>query len=249
MSNFDPNLNCPVDGYAGEMVLLDVAQACGTVDDPRALDYIPIGGSTDTTVNIDGETIDVTDANSVGGWRNFINSFKTMDISGSGVAKATDGALSNQTKIYKYKAQSRDPYLWVRITAPDVITYAFVNLNTWERTGSLGDAAGYSFSMSVRQSPHGVLIDDTPRSDNTPVTGVTVSPDTVELGIGDQSTLDVTVLPPEAQQAVIWTTSDPLVATVLQGTVTAVAEGTATIMARSVRTGSQTDTCVVTVTE
>ena len=64
--NFDPNLTCEVDGYAGEMVLIDVAQSCGTVADPRALDYVPIGGSTDTTISIDGETIDVTDANSVG---------------------------------------------------------------------------------------------------------------------------------------------------------------------------------------
>lgn len=245
---FDPNLTCEVDGYAGEMVLIDVAQACGNVADPRALPYVPVGGSTDTTISIDGETIDVTDANSVGGWRNFINSFKTAEISGSGIAKATDGAKSNLVALYKYKAQSQDPFLWVRITAPDVTTYAFVNLATWERTAALGDAAGYSFTMSVRESPHGILIDDTPRSDNTPVTGVTVTPDTVELGVGDQSTLDVTVAPPEAQQSIIWKTSDPLVATVLQGTVTAVGEGTATITAQSVRTGAQTATCVVTVT-
>ena len=163
---FDPNLKCETDSYAGEMVLIDVAQACGTVLDPRGLDYVPIGGSTDTTISIDGETIDVTDANSVGGWRTFINSFKTAEISGSGIAKATDGAKSNQTALYKYKAQSQDPFLWVRITAPDVITYAFVNLTTWERTGALGDAAGYSFTMSVREAPHGILIDDTPLSDD-----------------------------------------------------------------------------------
>lgn len=245
---FDPNLKCETGGYAGEMVLIDVAQSCGTVADPRTLSFVPIGGSTDTTISIDGETIDVTDANSVGGWRTFINSFKTAEISGSGIAKATDGAKSNLVALYKYKAQSQDPFLWVRITAPDVTTYAFVNLATWERTAALGDAAGYSFTMSVRESPHGILIDDTPRSDNTPVTGVTVTPDTVELGVGDQSTLSVTVLPAEAQQSVIWSTSDPLVATVLQGTVTAVAEGVATITARSVRTGSQADTCAVTVT-
>lgn len=245
---FDPNLQCEVDGYAGEMVLIDVAQACGDVEDPRALDYVPVGGSTDTSISIDGETIDVTDANSVGGWRNFINSFKTMEISGSGIAKASDGAKSNQVALYKYKAQSRDPFMWVRITAPDVITYAFVNLNTWERTGALGDAAGYSFTMSVRESPHGVLIDDTPRSDSTPVTGVTLDPATLALNVSDMATLDVTVEPAAAQQAIIWKTSDPLVATVLQGTVTAVGAGEATITAQSVRTGAQTATCAVTVT-
>lgn len=245
---FDPNLQCEVDGYAGEMVLIDVAQACGDVADPRALDYVPVGGSTDTSISIDGETIDVTDANSVGGWRNFINSFKTAEISGSGIAKATDGAKSNLVALYKYKAQSRDPFLWVRITAPDVTTYAYVNLATWERTAALGDAAGYSFTMSVRESPHGILIDDTPRTGSDPVTGVTLDPATLALTVGDMASLDVTVEPAAAQQSVIWKTSDPLVATVLQGTVTAVGVGEATITAQSVRTGAQTATCVVTVT-
>ena len=50
------------------MVLIDVAQSCGTVADPRVLDYVPIGGSTDTSISIDGETIDVTDAGT-NGWR------------------------------------------------------------------------------------------------------------------------------------------------------------------------------------
>lgn len=245
---FDPNQTCDVDSYDGKMVLIDVAQACGDVADPRALDYKPIGGSTDTTISIDGETIDVTDNAAIGGFRNFISSFKTMEISGSGVAKATDGALSNQTALYKYKAQSSDPFLWVRITAPDVITYAFVNLNTWERTGSLGDAAGYSFTMSVRQSVHGVLIDDTPKIGGDPVDSVTLDANTLSLTTGQTAELVETVLPPTAQQAVIWTTSDPAVATVLAGTVTAVGDGTATIRCRSVRTAAKYDECVVTVT-
>lgn len=245
--SFDPTLECAVDGYAGEMVLIDVVQKCGDVNDPRALSFVPVGGSTDTTINIDGETIDVTDGRTIGGFRAFVNSFKTMEISGSGVAKATDGAKSNQTALYKYKAQSKDPFLWVRITAPDVITYAFVNLGTWERTAALGDAAGYSFTMSVRESPHGVLIDDTPRIDETPVTGVTLDKATLSLAPGDTSKLVETVAPSGAQQAVIWISSDISVATVVNGVVTAHTDGTATITARSVRTPAQSDTCAVTV--
>lgn len=245
---FDPNLNCATDGYDGRLVMIDVAQECGDVVDPRALDYKPVGGSTDLTISIDGETIDVTDNAAIGGFRNFISSFKTMEISGSGVAKATDGALSNQVALYKYKAQSLDPFLWVRITAPDVITYAFVNLNTWERTAALGDAAGYSFTMSVRQSVHGVLIDDTPKIGGDPVVSVSLDANTLSLTVSDTAELVQTVLPSTAQQGVIWTTSDPLIATVLAGTVTAVGEGTATIRCRSVRTAAKFDECVVTVT-
>lgn len=246
---FDPTKVCATDAYDGKMVVLDVAQACGNVADPRALNYVPVGGSTDTTIKIDGETIDVTDSGSLGGFRNFISSFKTMEISGSGIAKATDGALSNQTELYKYKAQSSDPFMWVRVTAPDVTTYAFVNLDSWERTGSLGDAAGYSFAMSVRESVHGVLIDDTPKASSVAVTSVTIDASTLTLTVAQTGELLAEVLPSTAQQGVIWTSSDMAVATVSSaGTVTAVGAGVATIKCRSVKTAAQFDECVVTVT-
>ena len=66
-----------------------------------------------------------------------------------------------------------------------------------------------------------------------PVTGVSVAPTSLELTVGESSTLTATVAPANAANpAVSWTTSDAAVATVSEtGVVTAVAAGQATITA------------------
>ena len=65
----------------------------------------------------------------------------------------------------------------------------------------------------------------------TPVTGVSVTPDQLGLGIGETAALAATVLPVDAtNQAVSWSTSDAAVATVDEaGNVTGVGSGEATI--------------------
>ncbi len=62
------------------------------------------------------------------------------------------------------------------------------------------------------------------------LTDVTLSPDTLNLEVGDTSALTATVGPDGADPAVVWTSSDPSIATVDEnGVVTAVSPGTATI--------------------
>ena len=80
------------------------------------------------------------------------------------------------------------------------------------------------------------------------VTGVTLNEDAVELTAAGQTvTLEATVAPVDAtNKAVTWKSSNPAVATVEGGTVTAVANGTATITVTTVD-GGKTDTCAVTV--
>ena len=64
------------------------------------------------------------------------------------------------------------------------------------------------------------------------VTGVSLSPTTVTLDVGGTSNLTATVQPSNAtNKSVNWSTSNQSVATVNNGTVTAVGEGTATITA------------------
>ena len=65
------------------------------------------------------------------------------------------------------------------------------------------------------------------------VTGVTLSETAASLTVGGETlTLTATVLPDDAtDKTVTWTSSDPTVATVADGVVTAVAAGTATITA------------------
>ena len=77
------------------------------------------------------------------------------------------------------------------------------------------------------------------------VESVTLDITEITLVEGDEADLKATVLPENATDpTVTWTTSDESVATVADGKVTAVAPGTATIMAQA---GEKTATCAVTV--
>jgi len=80
------------------------------------------------------------------------------------------------------------------------------------------------------------------------VTGVTVAPTTLTIGVGETSAaLVATVAPANAtNKNVTWSTSDATKATVSGGAVTGVAVGTATITVTTVD-GSKTATCAVTV--
>ena len=78
------------------------------------------------------------------------------------------------------------------------------------------------------------------------VTSVTVSSKTLNLEVGQTRTLTATVTPDNAtDKTVTWTSSDKNVATVVDGTVAAVGEGTATITATAAN--GKKDTCKVTV--
>ncbi|OUN45566.1 hypothetical protein B5G26_00630 [Anaerotignum lactatifermentans] len=79
------------------------------------------------------------------------------------------------------------------------------------------------------------------------VESVTLNPTTLTLEKGGTGTLTATVAPENAtNNTVTWSSSNPEVATVEGGKVTAVSEGTATITAKA---GEQTATCTVTVTK
>ncbi|MBR4175453.1 MAG: Ig-like domain-containing protein [Lachnospiraceae bacterium] len=80
------------------------------------------------------------------------------------------------------------------------------------------------------------------------VTGITVAPANLFLGIDDSAVLTATIAPENATNKKInWSTSDPLVATVKDGVVTAVGAGKAVITARSVANADYSATCEVTV--
>ena len=77
------------------------------------------------------------------------------------------------------------------------------------------------------------------------VTGVSLDKQTLTLAVDEDYTLKATVLPNDATDpTVTWTSSSTAIATVVNGKVTAVSQGTATITAKA---GAQTATCVVTV--
>jgi uncharacterized protein YjdB len=123
-------------------------------------------------------------------------------------------------------------------------SYATVNSATGLVTGS---AAGTAVITGT------AVIDGTTYTDTTTVsvtsnaiTGVTVSPTTLEIAVGSAGTLSATVSPSSASQTVAWSSNATGVATVSSsGVVTGMSAGTATITATA---GSYTATCTVTVT-
>jgi len=81
--------------------------------------------------------------------------------------------------------------------------------------------------------------------DDVSVTGISLNKTTLSLSIGGTETLIATVLPESAtNKTVIWTTSNPLIATVVNGFVTGIGNGLATITATTFE-GNFSDHCSV----
>ena len=96
-----------------------------------------------------------------------------------------------------------------------------------------------SYTLTVGEAPVVVV----------PVTEVTLNKEEMELTIGENETLTETVLPNDAtDKTVTWSTSDEKVATVENGKVTAVGEGTA-IITVTTKDGNKISNCLVTVTK
>ena len=94
--------------------------------------------------------------------------------------------------------------------------------------------------------PTGCETPDSPQEPSGPVAveSVTVSPQNLELKVGETATLTARIQPSNAQGTLSWTSSNTAVASVANGTVTAVAAGSATITASA---GGKSASCQVTV--
>ena len=87
----------------------------------------------------------------------------------------------------------------------------------------------------------------TVRNSSVIAAGVTLDKSTMSLVVGNMGVLTATVVPDDTtDKSVMWSSSDPSVATVENGRVTAVGEGTATITVTT--SNGKTATCTVTVT-
>ncbi len=91
-----------------------------------------------------------------------------------------------------------------------------------------------------------VACGDKSNGDDIAVTSIALSKSELSLEVGGEHTLTATVSPDNAtDKTVTWTSSNAAIATVQNGKVTAVAEGSATITAKA---GDKTAACAVTVT-
>ena len=84
------------------------------------------------------------------------------------------------------------------------------------------------------------------KEEDNAVTSVSVSPYSLSLEVGQTQSVTATLNPATAVDPVTWSSSDQSVATVSNGTVTAVGTGTAIITATA---GGKSGSCTVTVTK
>lgn len=245
---------CSLPGYNGREVALEVAYACGDVN-PITLAWAPIGALRTKEFNLTWDTTDASSDDSIGSLRANIATWQTLEVTFDGVCKRADGTKSNQTRLAKHTIApgpdfSGQPVVWVRMTFPD-LTFIFYGLSTeMSRSAPFDDVATFNGAFSATESDFGLIVLDTPQPGSTNPTSVTVAPATLALDVGEVGNVSATVLPAEATQNVVWSSSAPLVASVTQaGVVTAQSEGVATITATSTGVGNLTGTCAVTVTE
>lgn len=141
-----------------------------------------------------------------------------------------------------------DPIQWevaVQATASDIYTNKGYKVPQIEFTIWGEQAKAYEKKMEEELF---ILLPDTVIEGGAPVaTSVTLNKTTTSIKVGANETLTATVTPEGASQTVTWSSSDDTKATVdASGKVTAVAEGTATITAKTANNKSAT--CIVTVT-
>jgi len=239
-------LNCASDKFVGKSVLAEFALACGDVD-PMTLTWLPLGAARNKSLTMSADTVDATADDSAGGFRDTLITYKTFEVSIDGVTKRDDGTTSNQQLLFNHFVTDPQPYVWIRLTGPINTVIGFCILTEFSQEFPYDDIATYSITASATSRPGGlasVIVEDTPIA----VVSVTTTPATASVAIGNVTNIDAAILPAAANQAVVWTTSAALVATVnSSGRVSGLSAGTATITATSVVDPTKSDTTVVTV--
>lgn len=239
-------LNCASSKFVGKSVLAEFALACGDVD-PMTLTWLPLGAARNKSLTMSADTVDATADDSVGGFRDTLITYKTFEVSIDGVTKRDDGTTANQQLLFDHFVTDPQPYLWLRLTGPINTVIGFCILTEYSQEFPYDDVATYSITASATSRPGGlasVIVEDTPIA----IVSVTTTPATATVAIGNVTNIDSAILPAAANQAVVWTSSAPLVATVnSSGRVSGLTAGSATITATSVVDPSKSDTTVVTV--
>lgn len=121
---------------------------------------------------------------------------------------------------------------------------------SWSKSGVKGIVVDTRYGLAdVSDFFSQIQTPDTIETSSTVITGIGVVPSSLNLEVGDTSTLVASLTPAGVTGTITWTSSATGVATVANGVVTAVAAGNATITA-SVTVGetTYTDTCSVVVT-
>lgn len=145
---------------------------------------------------------------------------------------------SSDTSVVEPNKKSSDSLKRTYLDAKEIGT-ATITL-TVKPAGASADDEGFKATCNVEVSPDGATVY---------VTGIELNKTTAELKVGESETLTATVKPASAtNKAVKWESSNEAVATVSNGKVKAISQGTANIIVKSEADNSKTATCAVTVT-
>ena len=151
-------------------------------------------------------------------------------------------AATGENLSYQWQYSNNNGTNWNVITGATGSSYttdaATLEMNNYQYQCVVSNSAG-----SVTSDPVTLTVK------SVPVTGVKLDKTELPLVVGGDATLIATVEPANAtNKSVTWESSNTDVATVVDGKVTAVKEGTATITVKTVD-GNYTATCTVTVTD
>ena len=161
--------------------------------------------------------------------------YKTISIS----LNANGGNVSPSSISRTYDSDAGIPSTYSGLPIPTRDGYSF---DGWYTAASGGSRVTDSTKVVETQSQ--TIYAHWTKSD-VAVTGVALTQNTLTLEIGDNATLIATVNPSNAtDKSVTWSSSNPSVATVSNGKVTAVGTGSATITAAA---GGKSASCAVTV--
>ena len=187
-------------------------------------------------------------------------------FSNNGVRVTTNYTGANATSPVSYENISKIvvTYNTNKSSGKGTLTIKIGNNNdvskNWAYSSGTGTSANYKLEYSYATPQSGKVKITANTTENsiyvvsvaitynpTFITDISLNKNATTLCAGTTETLTATVTPENATDAVVWSSSDKNVATVENGVVTAVAEGTATITAASASDAKIKAECVVTV--
>ena len=177
----------------------------------------------------------------------------SLIVTGNAVVDAKNGGISDNSTADVQVSAGAGANGGIVFNGKDGAVYGNVDLqedltiNEGE-TLTVGDGASLN-TGSNKLTVNGGTVNGTPTGNVTYlVTGVTLDKDRLTLLPGESAELKATVKPDNAtDKTVTWESDKPEVATVVDGTVTAVKSGTATITAKTADGSGKTAACTVTV--
>ncbi|ARJ40979.1 DNA breaking-rejoining protein [Pantoea alhagi] len=218
----------------GGAVVLEVADGCPDVV-PLESEWKALAAGTSKGFDFSPNTV-TSDADDGGGYVESIITNADFTISFEGEVRKRDKLDQHGIgRFIKYFAGElsarRQLGIWVRMEYGPVTFRGYMNVTALSSDGGTNDIVSFSTEFKVGDSSTIQVIDT---EETVPVTGVTVTPTSGSVAVGDTTTFTVNIAPADATDKTFTVqSSDTSVATAaLSGTtvtVTGVAESSATI--------------------